>query len=103
MGQIPRKATLDASLDATMLGSFAVISPVLVGVADVDDGLKPAFAGLVFGLAGNVAAVRLVRSMLYEARPLGPAVFLLDSVVLVVVAGVACMVPAWRASRLDPI
>ncbi|MDR3750975.1 MAG: ABC transporter permease [Terracidiphilus sp.] len=67
------------------------------------DGLKPAFAGLALGLVGSVAAVRLVRSMLYETRPLDPAVFLLVSAVLVVVAGAACMVPAWRASRLDPM
>jgi putative ABC transport system permease protein len=65
------------------------------------DGLNSAFAGLVLGLAGGVAAVRLVRSMLYETRPLDPAVFLLVSVVLILVAGVACIVPAWRASRLD--
>jgi hypothetical protein len=32
MGQIPGKASLDASLDATMLVSFAAISPVLAGV-----------------------------------------------------------------------
>jgi hypothetical protein len=32
MGQIPGKASLDASLDATMLVSFAAISPVLTGV-----------------------------------------------------------------------
>jgi putative ABC transport system permease protein len=67
------------------------------------DGLKPAFVGLVLGLVGSVAAVRLVRSMLYETRPLDPAVFLLVSVVLLAVAGAACMVPAWRASRLDPM
>jgi predicted permease len=67
------------------------------------DGLKPAFAGLVFGLASSVAAVRLVGSMLYETRPLDPAVFLLVSVVLVLVAGAACVVPAWRASHLDPM
>jgi predicted permease len=67
------------------------------------DGLKPAFIGLVLGLIGSAGAVRLVRSMLYETRPLDPAVFLLVSVVLVTVAGAACMVPAWRASRLDPM
>lgn len=67
------------------------------------DGLKPALAGLVFGLAGSVAAVRLVRSMLYETRALDPTVFLLVSVVLVVAASAACMVPAWRASRLNPM
>jgi ABC-type antimicrobial peptide transport system permease subunit len=67
------------------------------------DGLKPALAGLVFGLASSVAAVRLVRSMLYETRALDPTVFLLVSVVLVLVAGAACMVPALRASRLNPM
>ena len=67
------------------------------------DGMKPALVGLVLGLAGSVGAVRLVRSMLYETQPLDPAVFVLVSLVLVVVAGAACMAPAWRASRLDPM
>jgi predicted permease len=135
MDQLLGKASLDASFNATLLVSFAVLSLVLAGVgifgvlsylvaqrtAEIGirialgaqrdhvlrlmlaDGLKPAFAGLVFGLAGSVAAVRLVRSMLYETRPLDPAVFLLVSGVLVLVAGAACMVPAWRASRLNPM
>jgi putative ABC transport system permease protein len=135
MDQILGKATLDASFDATLLVSFALLSLVLAGVgifgvlshmvaqrtAEIGirmalgaqrdrvlgqvlaEGLKPAFAGLVFGFAGSVAAVRLVRSMLYETRPFDPAVFLLVSVVLILVAGVACMIPAWRASRLDPM
>ena len=67
------------------------------------DGLKPAFIGLALGLGGSAGAVRLIRSMLYDTRPLDPAVFALVSVVLAVVAGAACMVPAWRASRLDPM
>jgi predicted permease len=67
------------------------------------DGLKPAFIGLVLGLACSLGAVRLVRSMLYATRPLDPTVFLLVSLVLVAVAGAACIVPAWRASRLDPM
>jgi ABC-type antimicrobial peptide transport system permease subunit len=67
------------------------------------DGMKPALVGLVLGLAGSVGAVRLIRSMLYATRPLDPAVFLLVSGLLVMVAGAACMVPAWRASRLDPM
>jgi len=59
--------------------------------------------GLVLGLAGSVGAVQLVRSMLYATRPLDPAVFALVSVVLLAVAGAACIVPAWQASRLDPM
>jgi ABC-type antimicrobial peptide transport system permease subunit len=67
------------------------------------DGLKPAFIGLLMGLLGSVAGVRLLRSMLYATGPLDPTVFVLVSVVLVAVAGAACMFPAWRASRLDPM
>ena len=67
------------------------------------DGLKPALVGLALGIAGSVGAVRLIRSMLYETRPLDPAVLALMSGLLVVVAGAACLVPAWRASRLDPM
>jgi len=67
------------------------------------DGMKPALVGMALGLAGSVGAVRLVRSMLYATRPLDAAVFALVSVVLVAVAAAACLAPAWRASRVDPM
>jgi predicted permease len=67
------------------------------------DGLKPALIGLVLGLAASVGAVRLMRSMLYATQPLDPAVFALVSLMLIAVASAACLVPAWRASRLDPM
>jgi len=67
------------------------------------DGLRPVLVGLAFGLAGSVAAVRLIRSMLYATKPLDPAVFVLVSLVLIAVAMIACAAPAWRASRLDPM
>jgi ABC-type antimicrobial peptide transport system permease subunit len=67
------------------------------------DGLRPALIGLVFGVGGGAAAVRLMRSMLYETQPLDPAVFAVVALALLTVAAVACAVPAWRASRLDPM
>jgi ABC-type antimicrobial peptide transport system permease subunit len=67
------------------------------------DGLRPALFGLVVGLAASVAAVRLLRSMLYETQPLDPAVFAAVAAILLLVATLACTVPAWRASRLDPM
>ena len=54
-------------------------------------------------LAASVGAARLIRSMLYGTRPLDPAVFAAVAVALLLVAGLACMVPAWQASRLDPM
>ncbi len=67
------------------------------------DGLRPALIGLLLGLAGSAGVVRLIRSMLYETSPLDPAVFAGVAGTLLVVAALACMVPAWRASRLDPM
>ncbi len=67
------------------------------------DGLRPAFFGLVFGLAASAAAVRLIQSMLYKTEPFDPAVFAGVAATLLTVAAIACLVPAWRASRLDPI
>jgi len=67
------------------------------------DGLRPALFGLVLGLAASAAATRLIRSLLYGTQPLDPIVFVLVTVALLAVATLACLLPAWRASRLDPM
>jgi putative ABC transport system permease protein len=67
------------------------------------DGLRPALIGLGIGLAASAAATRVIQSMLYGTQPLDPAVFAAVAVTLLLVAAAACMVPAWRASRLDPM
>jgi putative ABC transport system permease protein len=67
------------------------------------DGLRPALFGLVLGIVGSIAAAQLIRSMLYGIRPLDPAVFCSVIAILLLVAAGACLIPAWRASRLDPM
>jgi predicted permease len=67
------------------------------------DGLRPALLGLVLGLAASAALARLIQSMLYETQPLDAEIFVLVAVILVLVAASACMIPAWRASRLNPV
>ncbi len=67
------------------------------------DGMRPAVFGLVVGLAASLAAGRLMRDLLYEIKPLDPAVFAAVSATLLAVAAFACIVAAWRASRLDPM
>jgi len=69
----------------------------------LSDGMRPALFGLTLGLAASVGAVRLIQSMLYGARPLDPAVFAAVAATLLAVAVLACLVPAWRASRIDPM
>jgi putative ABC transport system permease protein len=67
------------------------------------NGMGPAVFGLVVGLAASIEAGRLMRDLLYEIEPLDPAVFAAVAATLLAVAGLACIVPAWRASRLDPM
>jgi len=67
------------------------------------DGLRPAVVGLGFGLAGGVAVARLIRDLLYGVQPLDAGVFVSVAVILLGVATAACVLPAWRASRLDPV
>jgi putative ABC transport system permease protein len=67
------------------------------------DGLRPVLLGLGLGLVASYAATRIFQSMLFGTKPLDPMV--LSGVVgtLLAVAVLACLAPAWRASRLDPM
>ena len=67
------------------------------------DGLRPALFGLLLGLAASAGSVKFIRSMLFGTRPFDPAVFAAVSATLLAVAALACAIPAWRASRLDPM
>ncbi len=67
------------------------------------DGLAPAWIGLVLGLLGAGFAVRMIRDMLYGVQPLDWSVFAVVALTLIAVAALACAIPAWRASRLDPM
>jgi ABC-type antimicrobial peptide transport system permease subunit len=68
------------------------------------DGMWPAVVGLVVGLAASLEASRLMRDLLYEIKPLDPEVFFAAVAATLLSAAVfACIVPAWRASRLDPM
>jgi predicted permease len=68
----------------------------------LSDGLLPAGVGLIFGLAGGVAASKMIGDLLYGLQPLDPSVFAAVAIILLAVAGAASVLPAWRASRLDP-
>jgi predicted permease len=67
------------------------------------DGLRPAVAGLAAGLVVAAFVVRLLRTLLYGISPLDWSVFAVVTLVLALVATLACAVPAWRTSRLNPV
>jgi putative ABC transport system permease protein len=65
-------------------------------------GLLVTTAGLVAGLAGALALSRLIASLLFGVQPTDPATFAEVVVTIGLVAALACWLPAWRASRVDP-
>ncbi|MCZ6806074.1 MAG: ABC transporter permease [Deltaproteobacteria bacterium] len=67
------------------------------------DGLLVLALGLVFGLGGAMALGRVIESRLYGVSSMDPRVVGLVLAVLGVVALVACVVPARRATRIDPV
>jgi predicted permease len=135
MEQVIGRSTTDASFNAELTLTFAVLSLVLASVGlygvlsylvaqrtneigvrmalgaqrdqvlrlTLADGLRPAALGLIVGLAGGVAAAKLIRDLLYGVQPLDASVFAAVALILLSVACVACLLPAWRASRLDPM
>ena len=60
-------------------------------------------AGLALGLVGAFAASRLLQQALYEVRAFDPAVFGLVALGFAAVATLACLIPARRATRVDPM
>ena len=69
----------------------------------VVDGLKPTVAGVVLGLLLAAALVRLMEALLFGVSPYDPGTFTRWPRSSSVVGLVATLVPAWRATRVDPI
>ena len=66
-------------------------------------GLKLVALGIALGLTGAFALTRMLETMLFGVTAHDPVVFAGNAALLIVVAGVACAVPALRATRVDPI
>jgi putative ABC transport system permease protein len=65
-------------------------------------GLRLAWGGVVVGLPAALLAMGAVRSLLFDVTPHDVSVFAAIPALLVVVAALACALPAVRAARLDP-
>jgi len=67
------------------------------------DGLVLASRGVGIGLAGAFALTRLMSSLLFDVRPTDTQTFIGVSALLIVVALLACLIPARRATKVDPL
>ncbi len=65
-------------------------------------GMKFVLLGLAIGIAAALGLSRLMASMLFEVKPTDAASYAVACGVLVFVALIACLLPAWRAARVDP-
>ncbi|MGE0461626.1 MAG: ABC transporter permease [Vicinamibacterales bacterium] len=66
-------------------------------------GLALTAAGLAAGVAGAFFATGVLRALLYETAPTDGPTFVLVPVLFGIVAALACLLPAWRASRVNPV
>ena len=73
-----------------------------VMVQVMKQGLVLTAIGVVAGLAGAFGLNRLIASLLFGVQPTDPITLVAVVATITLVAAVACWLPAWRASRVDP-
>jgi putative ABC transport system permease protein len=78
-------------------------SPLSVLAMVFREGMRLSAAGLIAGAAVAAALSGLMRSLLFEVKPLDPLVFAAGASVLATFAMLACYIPARRATRVDPM
>jgi predicted permease len=68
----------------------------------VSEGIRVSLTGVALGTIAALFAVRWVGPLLFDVSPKDPAVFTIVGLTLLAVAVLASVVPAWRASRVEP-
>jgi putative ABC transport system permease protein len=69
----------------------------------VGQGIKLALVGVLIGMGGALAVTRLMRSLLFGVSAVDPLTFVVVEMSLTLVALAACWLPAWRATKVDPL
>ena len=66
-------------------------------------GLRLTMIGTVIGVLASFALTRVVAQLLFNVRAWDPETFIAVTALVAIVAALAVWVPAWRASRVDPM
>ncbi len=66
-------------------------------------GMRLTLIGGTLGLAAALALTRVLKNLLFEVSVTDPATFALITLLLIGVALIASFIPAWRATKVDPL
>ncbi len=77
--------------------------PVSIVALVLKQGLLPTAVGLAIGGIGAFFLVRLIQSLIFGVRPMDPLVLAGTAALMALAAAMACLIPARRATRVDPI
>jgi len=69
----------------------------------VMEGMKPTLLGVAIGTGAALAMGRLVASLVFQVKPTDPMTFMAVGALLALIALLACVIPAYRASKIDPV
>jgi putative ABC transport system permease protein len=69
----------------------------------VMDGMRPTLLGVAIGIAAALGLGRVVANLTFQVKPTDPTTFIAVAAVLALIALLACIVPAYRASKVDPV
>lgn len=76
--------------------------PSILGLI-LREGIAIALAGLALGLVSAIALGRLLTRFLYGTTPSDPVTYGVAAVLVAAVVLAACVIPAWRAAKVDPM
>jgi ABC-type antimicrobial peptide transport system permease subunit len=76
--------------------------PVIVALI-VRQGMALAGLGALLGVVGALLASQAIAAMLFGISRFDPSTYFVAILLLAAVAALACVMPAWRASRIDPM
>jgi putative ABC transport system permease protein len=67
------------------------------------EGFRMVVLGLVIGVAGGIALSRYLSSLFFGVSPANPAIYVEVALLMIGIALVACLLPAWHAIRVNPM
>ncbi len=82
--------------------ALGATGPAIIGTL-VTRGMLFAGGGVLLGLAGAALGGRVVQGVLFGIEPSDPTTLLAVAVILITVAAASSYIPAWRATKVDPV